>query len=73
MKGEYISVQTLEEIARLKKENKRLRELELSNDKNLLNANIKLQDDNNMLKRDIQILEKRIDKAIEEIKKRSTK
>lgn len=63
MNGEFIRIETLEEIATLKRENKRLKELKLSNDKNVLDANIKLQDENNMLKRDIQILEKRIDEA----------
>ena len=64
MNGEFIGIETLEEIARLKKEVKRLKNLELSNDKNVLDANIKLQDENNMLKRDIQILEKRNNEAI---------
>lgn len=63
MNGEFIGIETLEEITSLKRENKRLKELKLSNDKNVLDANIKLQDENNMLKRDIQILEKRFDEA----------
>lgn len=68
MNGEFIRIETLEEIATLKRENKRLKELKLSNDKNVLDANVKLQDENNMLKRDIQILEKRINEAIECLK-----
>lgn len=68
MNGEFIRIETLEEIATLKRENKRLKELKLSNDKNVLDANIKLQDENNMLKRDIQILEKRIDEATRKLK-----
>lgn len=67
MNGEFIRIETLEEIATLKREVKRLKELKLSNDKNVLDANIKLQDENNMLKRDIKILENRIDEAIKYI------
>ena len=40
---------------------------------NLIDANIKLQDENNMLKTDNKMLETRIKRAIEEIKKRSSK
>lgn len=48
------------------------KEIEKRASKNLIEANTKLSDENKYLKLDKEILQNRINKAIEEIRKRST-